>query len=299
MGPSDTWIVVNLGLGPKFEEQGLLHQVAFEKIGMSSVLVDSRSIAVEVSSPTLLHIEGIPVKRLPRVVIMQSKDPLTATAFSNVGVPTINSAETITTCDDKRLTHIALAQANVPSPRTLLPPFLYPDQPVPNHLIRLAGDELNYPLVVKEARGSFGSQVHLVQDEAALSALVSQLGNKPYLLQEYISSSHGHDLRVQVVGQRCVAAIERQAGNEDMRANLSLGAHGQPYSLGPQEESLALRACAAVGAENAGVDLLFDQGGARYVVEVNSNAHVARISRMTGVDCALELAHYVKATHLK
>lgn len=298
VGSRDIWIIVNVGLGPKFEEQGHLHQLAFEKLGLSSLVVDSPSITVEISSPSLLYIDGAPVQRLPKAVIMQSKDPLTATAFATLGVPTINSAETITTCDDKRLTHIALARANIPSPRTLLPSFLYPNQCIPPHLVRTAGDQLGYPLVVKEARGSFGSQVHLVPDEGTLSALASQLGNTPYLLQQYIRSSHGRDLRVQVVGQRCVAAMERRADNEDMRANLSQGAYGRPYALDPQEESLALQACAAVGAINAGVDLLFDQGGARYVVEVNSNAHVARISRITGVDCALELAKYVKDIYL-
>ena len=51
----------------------------------------------------------------------------------------------------------------------------------------------------------------------------------------------------------------------------------------------ALRATAAVGARIAGVDLLYDQRGPGYVIEVNGVPGWQALKRVTGIDVAAEV----------
>ena len=56
---------------------------------------------------------------------------------------------------------------------------------------------------------------------------------------------------------------------------------------------LALRAASALGADFAGVDLLFGDEGTPLVCEVNSNAHMRNIQQCTGVDVPMAIADWI------
>jgi hypothetical protein len=57
-----------------------------------------------------------------------------------------------------------------------------------------------------------------------------------------------------------------------------------PHRLLPEEEELALRACRAVGADYAGVDLLRAEDGRLLVVEVNGIPGWSALQKTTDVD---------------
>ena len=61
----------------------------------------------------------------------------------------------------------------------------------------------------------------------------------------------------------------------------------EPYTPSEEEKALALRAAKAVGADFAGVDLLFTPQEP-LVCEVNSNAHFKNLFSCTGVNTARE-----------
>jgi ribosomal protein S6--L-glutamate ligase len=73
-------------------------------------------------------------------------------------------------------------------------------------------------------------------------------------MQEFIAEAGGADLRCFVVGERVVAAMQRQAPEGDFRSNLHRG--GTAVSIVPaaQEIDVALRAARAIGLGVAGVD---------------------------------------------
>ena len=79
----------------------------------------------------------------------------------------------------------------------------------------------------------------------------------------------GCDLRVFVMGGKVRAAMRRSSAN-DWRTNVAQGGTGEKVRLAPDEEQLALRAAAVLGAPVAGVDLLPGPGGEWYVLEVNA-----------------------------
>ena len=159
--------------------------------------------------------------------------------------------------------------------------------------LRVAEEKLGFPMVVKEAFGSFGQQVYLAEDSVQLREIVEKIGAKPFLMQEFISSSRGRDLRINVVGGKVVGVMYRE-NLEDFRSNISGGGTGRAYSPTKAQEEMALTACRALGLDFAGVDVLFGQDGEPILCEVNSNPHFKSSLQYTGVDVALEIIRYIK-----
>ena len=220
----------------------------------------------------------------PDFVLYLDKDIHLAKQLENIGIPVFNSAETIAICDNKITMHQQLATADLPQPLTIFAPMLFshvatPEPKFLNHIEKT----LAYPLIVKEAYGSFGEQVYLVHDRLELEEISAKLIHRPHLFQKYIHSSHGKDMRLHVVGDQVVASMKRVSKN-DFRANVTSG--GEMFAAKPSEAfvELAIAASKAVGADFSGVDLLFDQNDEPIICEVNSNAHIKSIYQATSID---------------
>ncbi|MFW5652221.1 MAG: ATP-grasp domain-containing protein [Acetivibrio ethanolgignens] len=227
-------------------------------------------------------------------VLFWDKDIRLAKALENRRLLVANSARAIEVCDDKALTHLLLEKAGVPMPRTILAPMTYSNIGYTNlQFLELAAEKLRFPMVVKECFGSFGWQVYLVNNQEELSKLVKELAGKPFLMQEFIKSSFGKDIRLQVVGDKVVAAMYRYSETGDFRANISNGGKMKAYEPTEEEKRLAVRACQALGLDFAGVDILFGEAGP-VVCEVNSNAHFKNIYNCTGVNVAEHILGYLK-----
>lgn len=267
--------MANLGLGPAFRANaGLYLRAARQRTPHVGVLDLSR--------------EPIALDDPPRArfVVMLDKDASTAEALRNQGARVVNSPEAILACDDKRRTDALLVGAGLTVPTSVLLPPVYPKQPIEPCVLETAVARVGLPLVVKEAKGSFGSQVHLAETIDDLIDIASALADRRLLVQRFIASSRGRDRRLQVAADHVVAAMERRQ-RHDFRANLSSGGTGYPYVPSQREQTLAIEAARAVGAENAGVDLLIDdEGEGSIVCEVNANAHIWRLSAITGIDVA-------------
>jgi RimK family alpha-L-glutamate ligase len=146
---------------------------------------------------------------------------------------------------------------------------------------------------VKEAYGSFGEQVYLISSEDEFLAAVKKLGHKPFIIQEFIEHSKGRDIRVNVVGDQVIAAMLRKS-EHDFRANMTAGGQASPYTPTKEESELAIRCAALLGADFAGVDLLFGEDGP-LLCEVNSNSHLLNIYDCTGINIADCMFDYVLA----
>ena len=112
------------------------------------------------------------------------------------------------------------------------------------------------------------------------------------LFQRFVEHSRGRDIRLQVVGDRVVGSMLRHS-ERDFRANITAGGAMEAYAPTEEEVQLALDAARAVGADFAGVDLLFGEEGP-LVCEVNSNAHFKNLQDCTGVDTAREILAYIR-----
>jgi RimK family alpha-L-glutamate ligase len=219
------------------------------------------------------------------------------------GIPIFNSPKAIGMSDDKYRTYQCLSEWNVSHPhekvrllQTVMAPMTYANVGYPTaHFLDEVEKMLGYPMVLKECCGSFGMQVYLVSDRNELEDRTKKLAGIPFLFQKYAAYSSGRDVRVQVVGDRVAAAMERYSENGDFRANITNGGSMKPYSLSQAEESLAVLVTKILGLDFAGVDLLFSEETktADVVCEVNSNAHFKNIYTCTGINVAEEILSYI------
>ncbi len=222
-------------------------------------------------------------------VVFLDKDDHLARLLEKSGVRLFNSAESIRLADDKMLTHIALLP--LPQPETISSPLFFAGEDDPTFLDYVE-QKLGYPIVVKKCFGAFGREVYLAKDRSELESFRARFLKEPHLYQKYIECG-ATDYRVITIGGKAVAAMKRQATEKgEFRANAALGGKGEKVELTEELCALAEKASELLGLEYAGVDLLWD--GEKYLItEVNSNAHFALITEVTGVPIAELYAKYI------
>ena len=226
----------------------------------------------------------------PDFVLFWDKDLNLCRHLENQGFRVFNSSYAIETCDDKNRTVLALEGHGIPMPRTIPAPKTFrPDAYPETAFLKEVGRRLGFPLVVKEAFGSFGFQVHLAENEAKLAQIVREIGTRPMQFQEFIPSERNGqaaDVRLHVVGGAVVASVLRTAKNGDFRANVTNGGTMRPYEASEAQKELAVRVCEILKTDFAGVDLLFGKGGADEPIlcEANTNAHFKNLFDATGIN---------------
>lgn len=254
------------------------------------------SLSIRTTGDFLAPVGEVPGER-PDFVLFFDKDVHTARRMEDAGWRVYNSSSTIAVCDSKADTAEALAKAAVPTPKTIVAPLTFPAFGFNRmDFVERAGACLGFPLIIKEFYGSFGEQVYLAQDLDAAIKTVEKISPRPFLFQKFIAESAGRDIRVNVVGRRVVAAMERTGAPGDFRSNIVAGGTGRPVSLSKEQGEVALSAAAAVGADFAGVDLLLGEGGHPLVCEVNSNPQFAGTYACCGVNLGEAILAYIRRT---
>jgi len=263
----------------KFNEIHAWLLEAANKQGIEMLLRTNADLLIDISEDTEVNKADF--------ILFWDKDVRLAYYLEQLGYPVFNSSKAIELCDDKSLTHLTLMNSGIPMPRTIIAPKTFENIGYTNYrFLHQVAERIGFPMVVKESFGSFGQQVYLMKNIEELEEQVKQIGVKPILFQEFIKSSFGKDIRLQVVGKKIIASMYRYTENGDFRANLSIGGKMENYLPTKKQCELALRCCEIIGLDFAGVDLLFGENEEPIVCEVNSNAHFKNIYDCTGVNVA-------------
>lgn len=287
------WIIYNGYLpGNKFLDFAEWIQAAASRRNVQTEILKNNELLTYLTENSLEIIRNSTVE-LPDFVVFTDKDIYLARQLELMGVRVFNSARTIEISDDKIATYQTLAAHNLPIPKTITAPKMFAGSATFNpDDYKEAITKLGYPMIIKEAFGSFGEQVYLVYNEREMHAKLTELQGKPLVLQEFISSSYGRDIRIHVTGEKVVASMTRHA-EDDFRANVTAGGTMQPYQPTTYEKKLAIAAAQAIGAEFAGVDLLFGLNEKALICEINSNAHIRNIYNCTGVNVAESMMDHI------
>lgn len=223
------------------------------------------------------------------------KDVHLARMLETAGIPVFNGADAIEACDDKALTWLRLADSGIPMPRTILAPLTYEGIGYTDTgFVDEAAEVLGYPMILKELHGSFGHQVYLARERAELPGILERIGAHPFLMQQFIASSFGRDLRVNVAGGRAVVGMLRVNEHGDFRSNITGGGTGRPWRLTERQAELAAAACRGLGLDFGGVDLLFGPDDEPILCEVNSNPHFRSTLDATGIDLAPFILEHIR-----
>jgi RimK family alpha-L-glutamate ligase len=193
------------------------------------------------------------------------------------GVSVLNRPDTLVAAHDKLATARALEAARVPQPLTAhvtAPSLAVPIQP---------------PVVVKPRFGSWGQDVFLCEDVAALRACLTELAPRTWfsrhgaIVQEFVPS-FGRDLRLVVARDTVVGAIQRIAAPGEWRTNVALGATREPVSPPPEACAVALAAARAIEGDLVGVDLIPTPDGGFVVLELNAAVEFNQVYALDDAD---------------
>ncbi|UCB47566.1 MAG: RimK family alpha-L-glutamate ligase [Spirochaetota bacterium] len=206
------------------------------------------------------------------------------------GVLILNSSLSIETAKDKLATMQILAANNIPIPKTMLAKF-------PLN-IELVEQEFHYPLVLKTVSGSHGKGVFFCENKSQLKDIadlmeVSKDSKVNVIIQEFVLSSRGKDIRVLVIGGRPIGAMVRIAKKDSYKANFSTGGAVKPFEMNPTIEWLAVESVSLLGLDIAGVDILFNNDSYS-ICEINSSPEFEGFEKATGIDVPSEIYQYLR-----
>lgn len=228
----------------------------------------------------------------PDFVIFWDKDIKLAKMLEAEGFHVFNSAEAIEACDDKSLTFIKLRNKNIKMPKTFCAPMTFDKEYKDFTFVLQVEGSLGYPMIIKENKGSFGEQVYMVKNYYEAVDKIKEIGSCDFIMQEYVESSKGQDVRIHVVGDEIVTAMKR-VNKDDFRANVTNGGTMEKYEPTEEQKEMALMVCRELGLDFAGVDIMFGKNGEPILCEVNSNAHFKNIFDCTGVNVAEKIMEYI------
>lgn len=288
------WIIYNGHLpGNKFLDYAEWLQRAAAKRGIETTIYRNNDFLTYLSDNQLKVIGG---QQLPDFVVFADKDIYLAKQLELLGIRVFNPANAIDVSDDKIATYQVLAQHHLPIPRTIVAPKIFPgSRQIDVDRVEPIIDQLGFPMIIKEAFGSFGEQVYLVHTQTEMMDKMRDIQGRPFVFQEFVATSYGKDMRLHVVGDEVVAAMTRYA-TDDFRANITAGGTMQAYQPTKQESEIAIAATKAIGADFAGVDLLFGPDDSPIICELNSNAHIRNMYDCTHINVADYMIDYILNT---
>ena len=208
--------------------------------------------------------------------------------FEMMGVYPLNESVAITRSRDKLRALQLLSRKGVGLPVT---GFANKPDDI-DDLIKLVGGA---PLVIKLLQGTQGIGVVLTEtNKAAESVIESFLGLKASaLVQEFISEAGGSDIRCFVIGEKVVAAMQRQAEEGEFRSNIHRGGSAKLIKITSLERETAVSAARTMGLNVSGVDILRSNHGP-VVMEVNSPPGLEGIEKATGKDIAGMIIKFIE-----
>ena len=264
-----------------------------QRLGARPVPVRLSACRIDTTRPQGLAIPGfhasLPDLAIVRAIGDGSLEEITMRlgvlhALQASGVPVVNDARAIERCTDKSMATFLLARAGLKTPATFVAQSLREARAI------AARECADAPLVLKPLFGAQGWGLRLIRDPAELPQ--PSEARYVYYLQRFVApraSAQGfEDMRVLVSRGAVVGAMRRSATS--WITNVRQGARPIAVTPSAEEKSLALAAAHALGADCAGVDLIWDEAGAPLVLEVNSMAGWSGLQRVTNFSIAERLA---------
>lgn len=256
--------------------------------GIDHELIDAREAVFDIHDPS-------PWRRFDAILersISQTEALTSVRVLESFGIPCINPSSIIETCGDKLTTSLRLAQAGVPTPRTLV--ATDPESAL------VAIERMGYPVVLKPTVGSWGRLLARVNDRDAAEAIVEHKGtlgsvqHSVFYIQEYVNKPD-RDLRVFMVGGEPIAAIVRNSAH--WITNTARGGKAGVMTITPQLGDICVAAARAIGGSDAilAIDLLEAPDRGLLVSEINHTMEFRNSIEPTGVDIPGRMIDHVLA----
>lgn len=185
--------------------------------------------------------------------------------LEEMGVPMLNTSDSIVLAADKYSSLLKLSKAGLPIPKMM---FV-----TKRNSSKVISEYFSFPVVLKTWPGQSGVGVMLVHDMYSMDDFISIMRkldpSSNVLVQEYIEESKGRDIRVVVLDGEVLGMVERRALDGGFKSNFARKGELRTIPEIEEVKQIALEAVDVLGLNYAGVDILYDTDGYK-ICEVNS-----------------------------
>ncbi|TKR24658.1 putative ATP-dependent zinc protease [Natronomonas salsuginis] len=279
---SNSLTVGVLSLHSSKETKAILNAV--DDLGYETEWLRAENTAVDITDGTVTLDPDVDIV-VNRLLLSKEEQPAEALGLATMLDrirPVLNTPTATMTAMHKFASGTALAEAGLP---------------VPDALMALSGDILNAgrdrfgeEVVYKTAIGTHGGGTWKLDTDDPVNPMV---GSRQAFLQELIEHDgmRHHDLRIYVVGERVVGAMNRYAPEGEWRTNVALGGDVEDVTddLPDEVVTMAKRATDEIGLDYAGVDIVEGEDG-YHLLEVNPTAGFRGLFKATGRSPAPHIA---------
>jgi len=266
---------------------------ALQLLGINAILADLADCTIDLDQPSGLFIPGfenaLPAAAMVRGIAPGSLEQITLRmdvlhTLAELNVPVFNPAIAIEHTVDKARTSLRLHLAGLNTPKT----WATENKALARNIAAVQFSK-GVTLVIKPLFGCMGKGIEKITDLAQFDAI--QAVGDAFYMQEYIApfeQGHWQDWRLMVIDNQVCAAMSRRS--QHWITNFAQGAECFATTITAEMEQLAIKACQAVQADYAGVDLIRNQDGSYTVLEVNSVPAWKGLFQATGINAAKHLA---------
>jgi ribosomal protein S6--L-glutamate ligase len=159
---------------------------------------------------------------------------------------------------------------------------------------KLLSQVKKFPVIIKPISSSMGRGIFKAKSHSGALKIVSKKDLHDLLIQRDLDMKY--DIRIFVVGGKCLGGMKRIAPEGDFRSNVAVGATTEKYDLTSGLKDLALRAAKAMNYEICGVDVMF-RDKKPYILEVNRTPQFKGFSRTFEINVAEEILKFAISRH--
>lgn len=152
----------------------------------------------------------------------------------------------------------------------------------------------NYPVIAKHERGFQGKSVRKFDSWKKVRRWVKKINEKNlgmFLWQKYLPTRW--DIRVVVVNGKAIGGMKRSATGEEFRSNFSLGGEVEVWKLDNKEIELSEKLAKVCGLDYGGVDIMKDEEGNNYILEINRQCQFQGFEKATEINVARKVVEMI------
>lgn len=220
---------------------------------------------------------------LPHFVIVRTIEPILQAHFEAMGVQTFNSARTAQICNHKSWTHLEMYELNIP----MVPTFFATKDTAPKKC------PIPFPVVIKEATGRSGKQVHFIHDEIEWAEGIASLATNELIVQA-TDVQLGKDVRVFVIGKEIISAVLRK-NEHDFRANFTLGGEAIRFDLTAEEKKMIQKIVDHFDFGLVGIDFLMNEQGELLFNEIEDVVGSRILSEVSEINLLERYVSFIKS----
>ena len=207
-----------------------------------------------------IYYDGKKVLEFPKIALLRGNDTNVSLMLEELGIKVINSTYTITNCIDKLKTHAFADYLDIPQIKTYH---------FKNFTFLESKELVGLPFILKYRYGKQGQNIYIINTEEEFNEVLKNINPEDYILQEYIDTTYGKDVRVFIVGNEILGACER-VNNSDFKSNLAQGGLSYKYDIDDSTKANSLKLNQILKGDIISVDYVFGKNGLLFC-EANTN----------------------------